>query len=480
MNHPFSKTTSRRAAIRAGGLSLLGLGTNHLSMIRDLAAKEGTGSQPRAKSVIYIFLSGGLAQHESFDMKPDAPSEIRGEFSEIATKTPGLRICEHLPELAKRSELWSICRSLTHGSNEHSQAHHIMLTGHSDIPPGFDPTKPKDSDWPSMASIIGQSVKPKNNLPPAIMLPEKIIHRTGRTLPGQFGGQMGPEHDPFFVDASKYNPQSYGAYPDYLFHHEKGQQNADDFDFNVPNFSMPEGVDFQRMQDRVSLLSHLDGQHAALEKSMETRLHDRYQEMATDLLFDQKTKAAFDISLANPKLKKQYGENAFGWSLLMASQLVESGVPFVQVNLGNNECWDTHQAAFPNLKNFLLPPMDMAVSALLDDLSSKGMLDDTLVIMGSEFGRTPKISTLRGKPLPGRDHWGAVQTVFMAGGGVKGGRVLGSSDKIGGHPASDAKTPEDFAATIYDALGLPKTLKWYDTNERPHFLYHGEPMSELF
>ena len=480
MNHPFPKTTSRRAAIRAGGLSLLGLGTNQLSMIRDLAAKEGVSGTPKAKSVIYIFLSGGLAQHESFDMKPDAPSDIRGEFSEIATKTPGLRICEHLPELARRSEMWSICRSLTHKWNEHSQGHHIMMTGRSDIPPGFDPTQPKDSNWPAMASIIGDTVKPKNNLPPAIMLPEKMIHRSGRTLPGQFGGQMGAEKDPFFVDASKYNPQTYGAYPDYLFHHENGPANADDFEFNVPNFSMPEGVNFERMQDRVSLLSHLDGQQSALEKAMETRLHDRYQEMATDLLFDGKTKAAFDISRADPKVQESYGKNAFGWSLLMASQLVESGVPFVQVNLGNNECWDTHQAAFPNLKNYLLPPMDQGVSALLDDLSAKGLLDDTLVIMGSEFGRTPKISTLSGKPLPGRDHWGKLQTVFMAGGGVKGGRVLGESDKIGGEPISDARTPEDFAATIYDALGLPKSLKWYDTNDRPHFLYHGDPMKELF
>ncbi len=164
----------------------------------------------------------------------------------------------------------------------------------------------------------------------------------------------------------------------------------------------------------------------------------------------------------------------------MARQLVEAGVSFVQVNLGNNECWDTHQSAFPNLKNYLLPPMDRAVSGLLDDLSERGMLDDTLIVMGSEFGRTPKISSLSAKAKPGRDHWGGVQTLFFAGGGVKGGRVLGASDKFGRQPISDAKTPEDLAATIYETLGLPKTLKWYDKSERPHFVYHGEPMSELF
>ncbi len=468
--------------IQAGGIGLLGLGANHLGMLRDLkAAETGTAlPEARAKSVIYIFLSGGLSHHESFDMKPEAPGEIRGEFTEIATKTPGTRICEYLPELAKRSEMWSLCRSLTHGRNEHSQAHHVMLTGRTQIPVGFDPSKPKDSDWPSMASMAGQAVKPRNNLPPAIALPEKLIHRTGRTLAGQFGGMMGTDRDPFFIDASHFNPASYGAYPEYLFHHERGKEDGSKFDFNVPNFSLPEGVDFARMNDRIGLRSHFDQQQAHLEKLMETRKHDHYREMATDLLFNEGTKAAFDIHQADRKTQERYGENAFGWSLLMARQLVEAGVSFVQVNLGNNECWDTHQSAFPNLKNYLLPPMDRAVSGLLDDLSERGMLDDTLIVMGSEFGRTPKITSLSAKAKPGRDHWGGVQTLFFAGGGIKGGRVLGASDKFGKHPISDAKTPEDLAATIYDTLGLPKTLKWYDKSERPHFVYHGEPMSELF
>ena len=482
MIHPDSAAVSRRAAIRAGGIGLLGLGANHVAMLRDIGAADAqsTIAEPKAKSVIYIFLSGGLAQHESFDMKPDAPLDIRGEFNEINTRTPGLRICEHLPELAKRSEKWSLCRSLTHGWNEHSQGHHIMLTGRSEIPVGFDPRMPKDSDWPSIAAIANQSLPPRNNLPPAIVLPEKMVHRTGRTLPGQFGGMMGTDADPFFVDASKYNTSSYGAYPEYLFHHEKGKIDGSDFDFNVPNFSLPEGVDFNRMNDRKALLSYFDNQQQSLENLMETQQHDRYREMATDLLFSDGVKAAFDIHRADAKTQDRYGRNAFGWSLLMARQLVESGVSFVQVNLGNNEAWDTHQSAFPNLKNFLLPPMDRGVSALLDDLSDRGMLNDTLVIMGSEFGRTPKISTLAGKKLPGRDHWGKVQSVFLAGGGVQGGRVIGSSDKHGGEPASSPKTPEDFAATIYHALGLPKSLKWYDKNDRPHFAYHGDPMMELF
>ncbi|MFK5920828.1 MAG: DUF1501 domain-containing protein [Verrucomicrobiota bacterium] len=483
MNHPPSLLhPSRRAAIRAGGISLLGLGANHLSQLSALAAEVPSVvpvPKTRAKSVIYIFLSGGLAQHESFDMKPNAPSEIRGEFNEISTRTPGLRICEHLPMLAQRSHLWSICRSLSHEHNEHSQGHHIMLTGHSDIPAGFDPTQPKDSNYPSMAAVINKVIKSRNNLPPSIILPDKIVHRSGRTLPGQSAGQLAGD-DPFIVEASKYNRKSYGAYPDYLFHHARGKEDGSNFVFDVPSFFLPEGIDFRRMRNRLDLLSHLDAQQKQLEQLIETREHDRYQKMAADLIFDQNTKKAFDVHSADEKLQSSYGKNSFGWSLLMARQLVESGVRLVQVNLGNNECWDTHQAAFPNLKNYLLPPMDRAVSGLLDDLQNRGLLDDTLVVMAGEFGRAPKITKIPKVPLPGRDHWGALQSVFFAGGGVEGGRIIGSSDKHGAYPASDPQSPEDLAATIYNALGIPRSMKWYDRIDRPNFLYHGEPMKGLF
>ena len=164
----------------------------------------------------------------------------------------------------------------------------------------------------------------------------------------------------------------------------------------------------------------------------------------------------------------------------MARQLVEAGVNLVQVNLGNNEAWDTHQAIFPSLKNYLLPPTDRAVAALLDDLQERGMLDDTLVVMASEFGRTPKIFKLPNVTLPGRDHWGAAQTAFFAGGGVTGGAIVGSTDPLGAYPASDPQRPEDFAATIYHALGIPQHATWNDLSGRPHFIYHGQPIAELF
>jgi len=449
---------------------------HHVSLLRGLAAEPKPEKRTAAKSVIYIFLSGGLSQHDSFDMKPDAPAEIRGEFRPIATRTPGLQICEHMPELAKCSHLWSVCRSLTHPFNEHSQGHHVMLTGRSDMPPGFDPGQSKDGDHPSLAAIATQLLESRNNLPPAIVLPEKMVHRTGRTLPGQFAGQMGAAYNPFFLECSGYNPASYGAYPDYLFHHEKGRQDGAAKVFDVPSFTLPEGLDFARLRERGELLRHLNRQQAFLEKVAETEGVSRNQAMAMDLLFDPRTKAAFDVHAADLRTQDLYGRNAFGWSLLLARQLVEAGVSMIQVNLGNNECWDNHQAIFPNLKNFLLPPMDRAVSALLIDLQERGLLDTTLVVMAGEFGRTPKTSRLSPKALPGRDHWGGVQSVLLAGGGIPGGQVVGASDKIGAYPDRDPQKPENFAATIYEALGLPREIVWRDRVDRPNFVYHGAPI----
>ncbi len=188
---------------------------------------------------------------------------------------------------------------------------------------------------------------------------------------------------------------------------------------------------------------------------------------------------AFDLSTASDRTLDQYGRNSFGWSLLMARRLVERGVRLVQVNLGNNETWDTHQRAFPNLEKHLLPPMDQAVSGLLDDLESRGLLDETMIVMGSEFGRTPEVFKIPNATLPGRDHWGACQTVFLAGGGVKGGTVVGASDERAAYPTESPQHPENLAATIYDALGLPRSVTWYDELDRPHYVYHGDPIPGL-
>ena len=470
----------RRELLQAGAVGLLGLGMNHLTGLHALAAPGSANPAPRAKSVIYIFLSGGLAQHESFDMKPDAPLEVRGEFKPIRTRTPGTHICEHLPRLARLSEKWSLVRSLTHGHSEHSQGHHVMLTGRSDVPPGFDPTRPKKSDHPSLAALATALLPRRpDNLPPAIVLPDKIIHRTGRTLAGQFGGMLGAQHDPWFLEMAPYHPNHYGAYPQYLFHHEQGAVTDDSLAFRAPHLALPEGLSLDRVLDRVSLRNSLESQTDNLAELAGDTAFDTYREAAVSLLGNRRVHDAFRLDQLPAATLDRYGRHSFGWSLLMARRLVESGVRLIQVNLGNNETWDTHQAAWRNLKDFLLPPMDQAVSALLEDLDASGLLDETLVVMSSEFGRTPKISQITTTALPGRDHWGHVQSLLLAGGGVKGGRVIGSSDKIGGYPDSDPQTPENLAATIYEALGLPREVMWHDFTSRPHPLYLGDPIRGL-
>jgi hypothetical protein len=432
-----------------------------------------------AKRVIYIFLSGGLAQHDSFDMKPDASDDVRGEFKPIQTRTPGLQICEHLPQLAERSQMWSICRSLTHSSNEHSQGHHIMLTGRSEMPAGFSGSKPQAIDWPSIASIAKVSTQQQNNLPPAVALPERLVHYSGRVLPGQFAGRMGEEHDPWFIEASPYHTTSYGAFPEYQFDHQE-RGNKDERLFQAPNLSLPHGFSRGRFDSRIGLLGKLASQRRELDRFARTEQFDRYRQGVISLLTDTRVHHALDVTSADEKIQQRYGKNAFGWSLLMARRLIDVGVNLVQVNLGNDETWDTHGNAFPHLKDNLFPPTDKAVSALLDDLAESGQLDETLIVMAGEFGRTPKITLLpEHYKLPGRDHWGAVQTVFFAGGGVRGGNVIGASDRQGAYPADLPQKPEHMAATIYQALGIPPTAAWYDKLDRPHHIYHGEPIEGL-
>ncbi len=474
LQHPIG--ISRRGSLQAGAIGLLGLGTNHLTSLQVMA--DG-GTTLRAKSCIFIFLSGGLAQHESFDLKPQASDTVRGEFLPIATETPGIEICEHLPRLAACSSMWSLCRSLTHRSNEHSEGHHIMLTGRSDIPVGFSANRPSPTDHPSIAAIAGDVTVSQNNLPPAVVLPERLIHNSGRVIPGQFAGVMGPMRDPWFVEASPFHARSYGAFPEYDFDHQR-RGDADDRIFQAPSLSLPEGLTHGGLARRNDLLASIESQVRQLDRHAEVEGFDRSRQAAITLLTDPAIRRAFDVTQAEDDVQERYGRNSFGWSLLMARRLLDAGVNLVQVNLGNNECWDTHGNAFPHLKDKLFPPTDRALSALLLDLQESGQLDDTLIVMAGEFGRTPKISLLsQHYEFPGRDHWGAVQSVFLAGGGIVGGRVVGSSDADGGYPKDDPQRPENLAATIYEALGIPPTAAWKDAAGRPNHIYHGDPIAGL-
>ena len=482
--HP---SISRRTAVQVGATGILGLGMNHLGHLRSAAAVGSQNNKAfgKAKSCIYIFLSGGLAQQDSFDLKPNAPAEIRGEFDPIATSTPGIQICEHLPMLAERSHLWSLVRSLTHPTNGHTLGHFYMLTGRSTKPVGFVGNRqPRPTDWPSMASVIGDALPVRNNnLPPAIVLPERLVHWSGGVIPGAYGGTMGKRRDPFFIDATNYgDPFWRGAYPEYTFHALPKKDPATDPPtvFQAPSVKLAPGISSQRFSRRLDLLKMLDRQRHELEQSAEVEQYDPERQLAISLLAGKEVRHALDVTRADEKIQERYGKNSFGWSLLMAFRMVQAGVNLVQVNLGNNEAWDTHGEAFWRLREKLLPPTDRALSALLDDLNGSGLLESTLIVMGGEFGRTPKLSTLpEHYNQPGRDHWGAAQTLFFAGGGVSGGTVVGKTDRVGGYPIDSPQGPENMAATIYNALGIPATAVWHDDLDRPHQIYHGQPIPGL-
>ncbi|MFN0198976.1 MAG: DUF1501 domain-containing protein [Planctomycetaceae bacterium] len=487
LQHP---RISRRTAIQAGAIGLMGLGMNHVAPMRQVSAAP-VGTTPKARACIYIFLSGGLAQSDSFDLKPEAPADVRGEFLPIATQSPGLEICEHLPLLAQRSRHWSLCRSLTHSTDGHTLGHYYMLTGRSGETPGFSgDRKTSPNDFPSIASMAGYAAQhlltnasnapvSSNNLPPSVVLPETLVHWSGGVIPGQFGGQMGYRYDPWFVEASPYNNVWKGAFPEYNFPNLGLPFREEDREFRAPNLQLPHELTQVRFNKRLEVLRHIEEQQKFLDQAAATKSFGRLREGAISILNDNRVQQAFDVTNAPDDEQERYGRNSYGWSLLMTRRLIEAGVTLVQVNLGNNETWDTHGDAFPRLKDKLFPPTDRAIAALLDDLVDRGLLESTLIVMAGEFGRTPKISNSPPYKLPGRDHWGAVQTAFFAGGGINGGSVVGTSDKNAAYPAANPQKPDDMAATIYDSLGIPHEAVWYDEVDRPHPVYHGTPIAGL-
>ena len=291
---PTHPRLSRRTALTAGSVGLLGLGMNHVEELRAQAAgraAETAASALRrghAKSVIFVFLSGGLTQHESFDPKPKAPQGIRGDFNPNSTSTPGFQICEHLPLLAARSHKWSVLRSLTSPYNGHSSGHMAFQSGRTVLPPTFNGSKPMPEDWPSIASIVGAVTEPRNNnLPPAAVLPERLVHRSTRVIPGQFAGEMGRRHDPWFIEASPFNATSYGAYPEYEFHFTRGRERNKNLSFQAPNLSLPEGITQGRLGNRRQLLEVIESQRRDLDRFAVTENFSRSREGAISLLTDK-------------------------------------------------------------------------------------------------------------------------------------------------------------------------------------------------
>jgi hypothetical protein len=388
-------------------------------------------------------------------------------------------VSEHLPRLAARSNKWAVVRSLSHPSNDHSLGHHIMLTGRSEAPLGFSPNQPQPGDYPSMTSIAGSLMPRQNFLPSSAVLPFHYTHHSGRIIPGQFAGQLGSRHDPWLLQAS-HNCPRYGACPNCFDHERRPGRHVGDPVFETPNLRLPEGLSLGRLESRRGLLDIVERQQRQLDHAASVASMDRYRSSAWSLLTSGRVRSAFDIANERLEILEAYGRNLFGYSCLLARRLVEIGVSMIQVNLGRNETWDTHGNAFPHLKNDLLPPMDRCISALIDDLDARGLLQSTMIVMAGEFGRTPRVSTLaRFYELPGRDHWGAVQSVFFAGGGVRGGTVIGSSDRNGAFPQTAKQTPENMSASIFQALGIDRHAAWYDATNRPYHVYKADPIEGL-
>jgi uncharacterized protein (DUF1501 family) len=414
----------RRDALRLGVAGVFGLG---LTLPKLLAAEHE--KQGKDVSLIYVFLHGGLSTIDTWDMKPDAPAEFRGDFKPIATNVSGVQVCEHLPRLARQMDKFSLVRSFRHHNSDHGPADHYMLTGYFPQA-GFNAGLKPNNQRPAHGSIIARKLGPRGSVPPFVCLPK--MH------PSCGPAYLGPTAAPFVVDADPNAP-----------------------DFAVPDIVPPSALDAKRLDHRKDLLAKLD----RFQKSTEERANRDaqtvgvFQQKAFELMTSAEAKKAFDIHAEADKLRDEYGRNSLGQSCLMARRLVQAGVRCVTIDHSN---YDTHDGNFETLKKSLLPGLDAALSTLLRDLSERGLLDSTLVVVTGEFGRTPRINK-----NAGRDHWGPAFTVGLAGGGVKGGVVVGKSDARAEKPASDPYGPEDLSATLFHLIGIDPKDEFYTPDGRP-------------
>lgn len=408
----------------------------------------------KIRSCILIFYYGGPSHIDTWDMKPNAPKEIRGEFQSIATNVPGIRISEHLPTCARVMDKLAVIRSMHHPMTNHNAAAFATLSGRNPLKGDLELLGNDRNDPPCLGSTLSERLRPKPGVPNFVALPH-VMHNVV-VLPGQVAGFLGSAHNPLQVN-----------------------KDPNALDFPSGELELPGDVSLGRLDHRASLLRTLDapaqlGRAHASEDSM-----DVYSHKALGLLKSGTVRSAFRLDEEDPRVRDRYGRNKHGQSVLLARRMAEAGVPFVtvydhQVN-GQDANWDSHASVFPRHKEHLLPPADRALSALVEDLHSRGQLDDTLVIAMGEFGRTPKING-----TAGRDHWPFCYSVIMAGGGVRGGQVFGSSDKIGGHPETDGVTPGDLAATLFWRFGLDPEDEIRDLTGRPYRLAEGRPIQAIF
>jgi hypothetical protein len=448
---------SRRDWLQLGGLGFAGL-----SLAGLLRADREERTRPLARSCVLFVLHGGPSQLDTWDMKPAAPVEVRGEFKPIATNVPGVQICEHLPRLARLAHRFTIVRSMTHSMLSHNTATYHITTGQ---PPLRDliAFTPSENDFPHLGAQVAYQRPSKKGIPTSVSLPDPVSDGP-YTTPGQNGGFLGASFAPFRID---------------------GDPNAADFTVNGMADSPELGA--ARLGPRQKLLRTVNEQFRPLAAERPVEQMDRYQQRAISLLTSDATRRAFEIEREPARLRERYGRHKYGQSLLLARRLVEAGVRLITVYWGgkvNNPLpyWDTHFKNNRRLKEELLPPFDQCFSAFLEDLEARGLLATTLVVCTGEFGRTPKFGQFTGNGVDetGRDHWAKCYSLLLAGGKAGGGRIVGRSDRFAAYPADDPITPQDLTATVLSGLGVDPSVRVRDAFGRLVPLSTGEVRRSLF
>lgn len=459
-----SRRMRRRGALRAGSVGLLGMTMPELLRAQSLASEQQLNAPvQKAKSCILLFMWGGPAHQDTWDLKPNAPAEVRGEFRPIDTAVPGIQICEHFPLLAQRTRDLAIIRSMTHTNVDHTTATHYLLTGKPPLP-----SSDLRKDWPHIGSVLAKLGRGKDPLPAFVSMRPELENDVPRFVEqshGQFAGWLGPTWDPLTIDADPSRS-----------------------DYRVGEIEPLKEVSSARMNHRRSLLASLESTAERLQNLEATRSMQRNYSRAFDLLASAVGRSAFDLTEESDSVRDRYGRNPHGQSVLQARRLVERGVPLVTVYWPNDGVknvsvyWDTHSKNFIDHRERLMPIADKAFSALLDDLRQCGLLDETLVIWTGEFGRTPRIGQRNsdaGAGRDGRDHWPNCFTSVLAGGGIRGGQVYGASDQHAAYPASNPVNPIDLAATVYHLMGVPPNLELTDIEGRPFVICPGNPLQDL-
>jgi hypothetical protein len=475
-----AKNEKRRRDDLAGVVeAIAGLFGANLSAL--LAAEEAglTAPRARAKSVLFLFLFGGPSQLETFDMKPDAPSGIRGPYRPTPSRTPGLLISEKLPKLASLSDKYAVVRTLTHGHNDHNACHYIQ-TGHP-LPPaqrGAAMVDATEKDWPAIGSVVEYLDRRRNEAAPAderrdfpsyVYLPNRLGHIQGYDRSGQYAGWLGRSYNALATRIAKRDKNDNPYFRDC---------SDDELDFRVEGCEALEGVTLDRTLGRVGLLDQFDSARRQLDRSGAIDNYNRVRARALDLVTSERMRAAFEIGRDPAALRDRYGRHLFGQSALLGRRMLEAGARFVTVlwDCPDGYSWDSHRNS-DDVGKHLLPGLDQTFSALLEDMADRGLLDETLVVCVGEMGRTPKPDT----PAWGRGHWSYCFPAVLAGAGIRGGALYGRSDKDAAWPADDAVSPEDLAATIFHALGIPPETRIHDAFGRPvSVIEGGRPLLDLF